>query len=840
MKNAARVVAVLTFVTTLPLLSASRAEDFVTGPHWIGGQFLPAEILSLAADDHTLYASCADGRLHVLDLADPDHPRLAGAVALPEARQKIVLQHAGFLYLAGDSTLSSIDARDPLRPRWAGAYPQPIRVGAMAMDDGFAAVCASGPRRLVFFDASDPANLVAIDQLDVAAEYVAIAGDVVVYAVREISGGPDDGSSWSSLYSVLRQDLRHPRACFPDEPHPSSGTAIQGMDLSGLLVCKWCDNQYSDKVTPWRNWLGVYDVRPDGTLVRGELLRLDRGGSHVTGGFTASNDGRIIVPFADGKISVLGVGGATPVIEGWTSTGPSFSQAVHAGGHIYGCSGDTLQVLKLGEMTHTLWQRVEGTFRDASLDGRRRACTTYFNDMSLCATYVSVDEIGAAGESRRVVHVNVPDVSDDVSEVDLRGDLVVASGEPTYTLDLSADTPGQLHEQERSFKDFTTLSPTVGAAASTDGLLILSLTDPTALSLIGTLPGDPLARIEYLGGESSVVIGVTASHEARLFDLSRVETPVEVARFGVNVVRAVPVDGAIQPTLAVTRRPVSGCVFARLDLYDVTAPAAPRLVGALDVPGFVEAAVQVGDDLYLACGRGGIVAVDVADPTRPTVRGGLTAANVHSLALDGTDLLVADQDDVARVHLENTFTLAEIGGDHAGGQVDLAWRTVIAPAAVEFRVHRTAPAAPDVLPAARTADGWQAVDTLPAWFPARTATYELQARLAPTQAWFAAATITVSLDLPAASRVIAATPNPFNPQTSLRYELGAATTYAIRIHDARGRCVRHLAAGDATPGMAEVIWDGRDDRGRALPTGTYLARLTTDASTSSLKLTLVR
>jgi flagellar hook assembly protein FlgD len=52
--------------------------------------------------------------------------------------------------------------------------------------------------------------------------------------------------------------------------------------------------------------------------------------------------------------------------------------------------------------------------------------------------------------------------------------------------------------------------------------------------------------------------------------------------------------------------------------------------------------------------------------------------------------------------------------------------------------------------------------------------------------------------------------------------------------------VRVLEAGNRPSGRHQVIWDGQDDQGRAVPTGTYFCRLSTAQGSQTRKLTLAR
>jgi len=95
--------------------------------------------------------------------------------------------------------------------------------------------------------------------------------------------------------------------------------------------------------------------------------------------------------------------------------------------------------------------------------------------------------------------------------------------------------------------------------------------------------------------------------------------------------------------------------------------------------------------------------------------------------------------------------------------------------------------------------------------------------------------------LPAVPLVrLAAHPNPFNPQTTLRFSLDVPAHGTLTIHDLTGRRLATPASGDFLAGEHAVNWDGADHEGRALASGVYVARLATTSGTASLKLNLVR
>jgi hypothetical protein len=68
-------------------------------------------------------------------------------------------------------------------------------------------------------------------------------------------------------------------------------------------------------------------------------------------------------------------------------------------------------------------------------------------------------------------------------------------------------------------------------------------------------------------------------------------------------------------------------------------------------------------------------------------------------------------------------------------------------------------------------------------------------------------------------------PNPFNPVTSIRYDLPEESMVVITIYDLMGREVRTLVNDVESAGFKSLTWDGRDGKGQVLPSGMYFYRL---------------
>lgn len=83
-------------------------------------------------------------------------------------------------------------------------------------------------------------------------------------------------------------------------------------------------------------------------------------------------------------------------------------------------------------------------------------------------------------------------------------------------------------------------------------------------------------------------------------------------------------------------------------------------------------------------------------------------------------------------------------------------------------------------------------------------------------------------------------PNPFNPRTEIVYRLREAGEAELSVYDLSGRRLAVLASGHQEAGEHSVPWLGCDDAGRALASGSYLARLVTKEGVQSSKLLLLR
>jgi hypothetical protein len=83
-------------------------------------------------------------------------------------------------------------------------------------------------------------------------------------------------------------------------------------------------------------------------------------------------------------------------------------------------------------------------------------------------------------------------------------------------------------------------------------------------------------------------------------------------------------------------------------------------------------------------------------------------------------------------------------------------------------------------------------------------------------------------------------PNPFNPTTTIRYDIPEQAMVNISIYNILGQRVRELVDTEHTPGYYRIVWDGTNGYGRAVSSGMYIYRITAGEYSSVKRLLLIK
>ncbi len=113
-------------------------------------------------------------------------------------------------------------------------------------------------------------------------------------------------------------------------------------------------------------------------------------------------------------------------------------------------------------------------------------------------------------------------------------------------------------------------------------------------------------------------------------------------------------------------------------------------------------------------------------------------------------------------------------------------------------------------------------------------------RIYATSAGLDEATATAAPSPRSVARLLANRPNPFNPRTTIVFELDADSPVRLEVFDLRGQHIRTLVQGLRARGRHEVQWNGRDGRGRAVASGVYRAVLISDGQREVRTMSLLK
>jgi hypothetical protein len=82
---------------------------------------------------------------------------------------------------------------------------------------------------------------------------------------------------------------------------------------------------------------------------------------------------------------------------------------------------------------------------------------------------------------------------------------------------------------------------------------------------------------------------------------------------------------------------------------------------------------------------------------------------------------------------------------------------------------------------------------------------------------------------------------PFNPVTTIDYELPGPTVVDLRVYDVAGKLIRVLENGvSRSAGRHQVLWHGCDNAGCSVPSGIYFYELESQGYRQIRKLVVIR
>jgi hypothetical protein len=329
------------------------------------------------------------------------------------------------------------------------------------------------------------------------------------------------------------------------------------------------------------------------------------------------------------------------------------------------------------------------------------------------------------------------------------------------------------------------------------GFHVISVANPESLAIIGTngIPYD--ARGLAVAGDYCFLADISGG--LMVMDVSDPTHPVYVAGQPTT-------DGAYDIALTGDLA-LASLGFWGFEVFDISDPLDPVSLGTVDTDGFAYSIDFVGDYAYVADDVGGLQIVEFIqrrlEAGANLVRSLRINSGAHNVAR--AEITTVQTDSIKWELSPNGWAWFELTpGDQpyqfAAPGTLLYWR-----ATLEYT-------GPDCAPSCS----------------------ELTIR------WFSDET-GVSDGLPLSGALLPNVPNPFNPSTTVRFDVPAdCGPIRLDVFDLAGRLVRTLVDGELPPGRREVLWDGRDALGHGVASGVYYCRLSGPDFSDTRKMTLVK
>jgi hypothetical protein len=97
-----------------------------------------------------------------------------------------------------------------------------------------------------------------------------------------------------------------------------------------------------------------------------------------------------------------------------------------------------------------------------------------------------------------------------------------------------------------------------------------------------------------------------------------------------------------------------------------------------------------------------------------------------------------------------------------------------------------------------------------------------------------------TVEIPQKFEVAQNYPNPFNPSTVINFGIPERDIVTAKIYDILGREIRTLLNEEKEAGVHSLQWNGNDNFGQKVTSGTYILRVTAGSKAQSIKMLLMK
>lgn len=581
------------------------------------------------------HAFVADwGRMLVVDISDPPHPRLVSVFDTP-GNDLTVTVGGSYAYLGSiqgnEYDVRIINISDPVNPRAVGKYTTTNSNygSALAADGAF--LCLLSNRS---DETGDTATLDVVDVHDPAAP-------------RKLGTYETPGSANAMAVSAGR-------AYLAPWTFNQAGTWLYKVEVIDL----------SDPAGP--KPIGAYSLTP---LAGGDGLRsLCVDGHYLyTARFSTSGGAyRDVVDILDiqNPASPRRVGGLT---SSWTDEGPYYSPVIAVAGGI-ACVGMNLALMSLDVSDPTAVRRLgtlvvePGPF-DVAMSGNYAVVADWFNGLSVL-------DASDPANMRRVANLKFPTVS--TFRVVVSGNYAYVAGSWLYAIDVSDPAHPRRMSSYEGPEDVAVSGNLLCTVHYGAGLEVFDLAKPANPRRVGKI------GIRYTnGGEQWIAMSGSYAFVTS-YDYSARSSAMEV--FDVSTPASPQWVGSYEPPGRIDAIAAAGnlAVVAlsgtnSVDILDISDPNNPTWIASYvsDVAGYGHRVTILGNRAFIG-GSGGLEVLDLSEPTKPRRIGGLNSGG--RIAVAGDTIFVADGNSLSAVRLSTPALVlsgtTDVGGAASGVAVE--------------------------------------------------------------------------------------------------------------------------------------------------------------------------
>jgi len=333
-------------------------------------------------------------------------------------------------------------------------------------------------------------------------------------------------------------------------------------------------------------------------------------------------------------------------------------------------------------------------------------------------------------------------------------------------------------------------------AAGDNGLRVINIANPTAMYEIGSYTGCKVNFVECDTITQRAYLTSWDSDCIKILDITTPSSPSVLGTYSHPVHKVGCADGDY---IYVCEDYYNGNGFR---VIDVSTPSNPTQVGRKNTGSNPCEISKIGDYCYLADDCDGVRVIDVSTPSSPSEVAHWTAGQTYSVHIVDNMAFVVDLfDGLFMLDISSPASPVEVGYYGTTWSLEKVFKS--------------------------TGD-----DYIYALSSSSLYIYE---SMIPT-------VVLEEDNIPLKNDIFSLNcyPNPFNPNTSIKYSLTKSSKVNLQIYNLRGELVRTLVDENKTIGNYNITWNGTDDAGLKVSSGVYIYTLTSDYFTSSKKMILLK